>query len=81
MNKFENEPCMTCDGLLKPGKTTKTYDYGDSLFVLRDVPALVCNQCGEVWLETSTIRALEKIVQNFKKEKKKIEITYFKSVA
>jgi len=38
------------------------------------VPALVCQQCGEAWVETAALGALEDIVTNARARKVPVEI-------
>lgn len=45
------------------GATTKfSVDKGEPLIVVRDVPATVCEQCGEEWIDDETCAKLERIV-------------------
>ncbi len=75
------EPCMRCHGELIQGKTTQHYDHNESLLIIREIPAIVCNQCGEAWFSNEVIAILEKITSDFKKSKKGINITLYKDVA
>jgi YgiT-type zinc finger domain-containing protein len=75
------EPCMRCHGELITGKTTQHYDHNDSLLIIRDIPAMVCNQCGEAWFNNDVIAILEKITSDFKKSRRGINITWYKDVA
>jgi YgiT-type zinc finger domain-containing protein len=49
---------MTCTicrfGRLAPGTTTVTLDRDGSMVVVRDVPAEVCEDCGEAYLSSDT---------------------------
>jgi YgiT-type zinc finger domain-containing protein len=52
--------CSVCrKGEAQPGTTTVTLQRGDLTFVVKDVPAMVCANCGEEYLDaTSTERVL-----------------------
>jgi len=39
--------CPVCRGMIASGKTTFTSDLGFGVIVVRQVPAQVCDQCGE----------------------------------
>ena len=39
--------CPLCGGEKSHGKTTFAVDFGSGVVVVRDVPALVCNLCGD----------------------------------
>jgi YgiT-type zinc finger domain-containing protein len=79
--KMKNEPCAICHGDMTPGFSTQTYDLNDSLLVIRRIPALVCNQCGDAIFTTDTVKILERITNDFKKSYKSIKITEFDNVA
>jgi YgiT-type zinc finger domain-containing protein len=38
-------------------------NWGGELYEFENVPALVCRQCGEVWLEAEVGQLIEKIIQ------------------
>jgi YgiT-type zinc finger domain-containing protein len=41
--------CTFCRGTLKQGKSDFIARVEDEVIVIRDVPAFVCQQCGEVY--------------------------------
>lgn len=43
--------CPLCSGKVQPGTTTFTVDLTTGVVVVRNVPAWVCTQCGEDWIE------------------------------
>ncbi len=44
--------CAFCkQGETQPGKTTVTLEHGESVVIIRDVPADICDVCGEYYLE------------------------------
>jgi YgiT-type zinc finger domain-containing protein len=49
--------CSLCKtGETHPGKTTVTLQRGESVVVIRDVPAEICEDCGEYFLDEVTAR-------------------------
>lgn len=49
--------CSICKtGATHPGKTTVTLQRGDSVVVIREVPAEICEDCGEYYLDEVTAR-------------------------
>jgi YgiT-type zinc finger domain-containing protein len=49
--------CTLCKtGVTHPGKTTVTLQRGDSVVLIRDVPAQICEDCGEYFLDEVTAR-------------------------
>ncbi len=53
--------CIICkQGKTKSGTTTVTLQRGDSTIIIKDVPAEICENCGEYYLsETITERILK----------------------
>jgi YgiT-type zinc finger domain-containing protein len=54
--------CALCKGNMVEKRVAHTIETDTGIIVIRDVPALVCNQCGEVWFSSSTQQRLEKIL-------------------
>ena len=66
--------CPLCGGSSGEGTTTFTVDYGVGLLVVRDVSAIVCSQCGEVWIDDTVAARLEEIGQEAKIGQKQFEV-------
>jgi len=66
--------CPICDGSFKKGMTTITIDSGDSLIVLRNVPAMICSSCGEEYIEDNVLKEIEAKLSTQKEPKKEVEI-------
>jgi YgiT-type zinc finger domain-containing protein len=46
--------CVLCkNGVSRPGTVTVTLERGKTVVVVRDVPADVCENCGEYYLDSS----------------------------
>ena len=51
--------CAMCkDGSLEPGHVTVTLERGTAVLIFRNVPARVCEACGEEYVSAETHRAL-----------------------
>jgi len=51
--------CVICKhGETEPGVTTVTLERGDLTLVIKGVPAQVCTNCGEAYVDEATTRAL-----------------------
>lgn len=66
--------CPICAGKVEPGTTTFAVDLKSGLIVVRNVPALVCTQCGEEWIEDSTAIELEQITERAKAQNSQLEV-------
>ncbi len=65
------ETCYFCTkGILENKKVTVDFRWGDKLFVIEEVPAKVCNECGEKYYSAEISKEMEKIVIEGKKEKR-----------
>lgn len=55
--------CTVCTaGQLRAGRTDVTKMSGDVVVVYRHVPAEVCDNCGEAFLDLATARELEQAI-------------------
>lgn len=66
--------CPLCKGEFEKSTTTFTLDYGQGVLVVRHVPAHVCNQCGEAWLDDEQSENLENLVMEAKEQKLEIKV-------
>jgi len=66
--------CPVCRGMIVSGKTTFTSDLGFGVVVVRQVPAQVCDQCGESWLSDDTSEGLEHIVNDIRQKQSMVEV-------
>lgn len=47
--------CVICKhGDIKPGQVTVTLQRGETVVVIKGVPAKICQQCGEYYLDETT---------------------------
>ena len=56
--------CYYCKGDITQKKVIVDYRWGNKLCIIKDVPALVCDQCGEKYFDSKVSRTMEKIVLN-----------------
>lgn len=66
--------CPICEGKVESDKTTFTVDLTSGVVLVRDVPAFVCTQCGEEWIDNPTSIKLEAIAARAKEQKTQIEV-------
>lgn len=78
MTPIKSRPeCPLCGGTRVPGKTTFSADLGFGVVLVRGVPATVCDQCGEDWINDDTARRLEEITAQAKRTRHLVEILPF----
>ena len=54
--------CAICGGQFAQQTITHRQPWGDELFEFENVPALVCVQCGEVWLDAQVTQLIEQVI-------------------
>lgn len=64
--------CPLCGGHIKRGTTTFTAEPGFGVVVIRNVPARVCHQCGEAWIEDGVAADLERHVNEAREQRQQI---------
>jgi YgiT-type zinc finger domain-containing protein len=70
--------CPICGGSKTKGKTTFTADLGSGVVVVREVDATICSQCSEEWIDDSTARQLEQIVNDARARRLQVEVAALK---
>lgn len=74
---MKEDVCPMCGGFKKESSTSFTVDYNYGVIVVREVPAMVCVQCGEEWIGDEVAAKLEKIVSVAKKQQQEIFIAKY----
>ena len=61
-----------------PRRPFRTFSpWGEELFRFEEVPALVCVQCGHVWLSAEVSQLIDKTIQKHTKPKKYQKVPVF----
>lgn len=58
--------CIFCKGTMQEGLTTDFTDLGSCMIIIKNVPCLKCDQCGETALTGKTAKELELIIDDVK---------------
>jgi YgiT-type zinc finger domain-containing protein len=61
--------CSICKGKLHEGKTEFLAHAAGEVLVIKDVPAYVCEQCGEAWYTAETSRKIDGVMRGCPPEK------------
>ncbi|GHT68886.1 hypothetical protein FACS1894110_17380 [Spirochaetia bacterium] len=56
--------CGICKAETEEKMVTHTEDVNDSVIVIRNVPATVCTECGNIWYTGTVAARLEEIVDH-----------------
>lgn len=57
MHKYGD--CSFCGGEVKEERVELDYRYKRKLFIFKDVPSGVCQQCGEKYLTSNVVKKIE----------------------
>ena len=78
-NKME---CLKCKSTLKDKKVTYMVELKDTIIIIKQVPAKVCEKCDEQYFDDETSENIEKIVNQLKQLSTEVTvINYGDSVA
>lgn len=67
--------CVICkNGELKEGQTVATFSRGKTTVVFQDVPAQICQNCGEAFLSESTTSKLLKLAETAARSGIQVEV-------
>lgn len=56
--------CSVCRGNVRPESITYTQEMEGLVYIIRDVPADVCSQCGERYLTPDTVDAIQELIEH-----------------
>ena len=69
--------CFMCKGDMINKNTNYILDLDGSIIIIKNVPSLVCEQCGEVFYENEVMKRIEKIINLFKNALTEIAIVNY----
>jgi len=69
--------CFVCKGNTIKKKTNFMVDLGSSIIIVKNVPSLVCDQCGEVSYEDDVAYNLERIVDKLRGAEAEITVASY----
>jgi YgiT-type zinc finger domain-containing protein len=72
MHKYGD--CSYCRGQVKEEKVELDYRYQGKLFIFQNVPAGVCQQCGEKYLTAKVAKEIERRIKTKEKWDKTISV-------
>lgn len=72
--------CLACKyGDLKSGHTTVTVERDGTTIVIRNVPAQVCDTCGEDYLDAAVASSLEAVLHEAARSGVRFELREYKA--
>ena len=73
--------CYLCKGIMKEGTTSYVIDLDNCVIVVRNVPCLKCEQCGEVAYSDDVAKRLDEIVSGIKGLMTEVAIVEYSTAA
>lgn len=77
----KRKPCDFCDGSLEGRTVTVDWRRRGRLLVIENVPALVCNRCGERYYAATVMREMEQLARRRARRTIKVPVAKFPVVA
>ncbi len=56
--------CHYCKGIMEAGKTPYTISRKDYHLVINNVPALICQQCGEPYFDEEEVDMIQSLIKD-----------------
>ena len=72
--------CIMCKGNTTQMKNTYIQEFENCIIIIKNVPALVCSQCGEVYYSDDIAEKLEEIVNRLQDMVKDVAIFEYDKV-
>jgi YgiT-type zinc finger domain-containing protein len=82
-NNSRMTKCYFCKGKVAQRKISVDFRWGEKLKVIEDVPAAVCQQCGEKYLHSAVYKSLEELAISRAKPASRlsVDVVRFKKTA
>jgi YgiT-type zinc finger domain-containing protein len=69
--------CIFCKGSMTEGITTDFTDLGSCMVIVKNVPCMICEQCGETAFIGTVVRKLDEITNKLKDSLTEIAVVQF----
>ena len=76
-----NMTCFFCKGEMKPSTTIHTVQLKNCVVIIKNVPCMKCEQCGEAVLSAATVEKIERILQTVEKAVAEITVVNYPDCA
>ena len=70
--------CYFCKGRVVEETIKVDFRWGQRLKIIENVPALVCQQCGEKYFQSRVYRAMEQLAKSRKKPTARMTVDVFR---
>jgi YgiT-type zinc finger domain-containing protein len=59
------DTCFCCNGKLRQDKTDFIVNMGNEIVIIKNVPALICDICGERYFSAEISRRIDKVMESY----------------
>ena len=63
-SNIDHTSCSVCGADVKQQDVTYAQTIDGNVYIVEDVPALVCPQCGEIYLTPATVDAIQEQIEH-----------------
>lgn len=70
--------CYICKGAIKPARIEHMAHQGNLYVLIRELPAEVCSQCGETYLDDDSSKIIDDALRRSSDAEEHVEIPVFK---
>ena len=75
--KGQVKTCYFCKGQVKKTQIRHVHRWGERIIVFEDVPAELCQQCGEVYLDPHILEAMDQLTTSGGEPKATLSVPVF----
>ncbi len=62
---MEQDKCCFCDGKMKKGITNLVIKVDEEIISIKDVPALICENCGERYFTPEVSKKIDEVMKEY----------------
>ena len=73
--------CVICKGDFIEGLVNHIVDINNHIIIIKNVPALICSQCGDYFIDDKVARVLESLIDSVLESITEISILNYSAVA
>lgn len=63
--KMGPDNCCLCNGKLKEGKTELVVKVEEEFIIIKEVPALICEDCGEKYFTPAISKKIDEVMKDY----------------
>ena len=77
--KEKTKRCPLCGGGMGDGITTMPFLLGERVAVIKNVPAEVCSDCGEAYMESGVVEKVESLLDRLEELQSEMSVIQYEA--